>query len=91
MTDLLTSLQETRSHETSGHETSRLDAEPAPAPRKGERLGRQAQLPVAPGFEEISPLIAPLSRATAFAGDTPLRLIDPSEDDGDSVAAFWAY
>jgi hypothetical protein len=88
MPDVLSSQQEI-SHQAAGrHETDPTAA----APRKGERLGRQAQVPVAPGFEEISPVIAPLSKATAFAADQgPVILIDPSDESSDSVAAYWAY
>ncbi|HMB77329.1 MAG TPA: hypothetical protein VKN76_13075 [Kiloniellaceae bacterium] len=88
MPDVLSPLQE-----ISSSDRARLDAEPAAAAsRKGGRLGRQAQLPVAPGFEEISPVIAPLSKATACGGgEAPVLLLDPSDEDGDSVAAFWAY
>jgi len=59
---------------------------------RGQRLGRQAQLAVQPGFEEINPAIAPLSKATASVADgAPLSLGGLGEGPEECVAAFWAY
>ena len=41
---------------------------------KDQRLGRQAQIPVQPGFEEISPAIAPLGKAPQTLGKAPKTL-----------------